>query len=137
MVAQPSSDPNVEQVRLKGEIRRLLGMNENEFLFDYEQQDGIYTLNGITVNPRHNQSFLFHTVRGVDKVDALHKMLAYVKEHHKEENSYTIQWMQVGKEKLHTSYFRGHNVYEVLDKFFYGRERHAYKIFSITLNPVT
>jgi hypothetical protein len=43
----------------------------------------------------------------------------------------------LGDNKLHTSYFRAKNMYEALDKFFYERDMAHYKIFSISLNPVS
>ena len=91
----------------------------------------------VTVNPKHDQSFLFHSITGTDKIDALKKMLEYIDQHYHNESSLTIQWIKVGDNKLHTSYFRAQNMYEALDKFYYGRDMGSYKIFSITLNPVS
>ena len=64
-------------------------------------------------------------------------MLEYIDEHYHQENSLTIQWIKIGENKLHTSYFRAKNMYEALDKFYYGRDMGQYKIFSIVLNPVS
>jgi hypothetical protein len=64
-------------------------------------------------------------------------MLEYISEHYSTESSMTIQWVKIGDNKLHTSYFRAKNMYEALDKFYYERDMNQYKIFSITLNPVS
>ena len=64
-------------------------------------------------------------------------MLEYVTDHYYNENSMTLQWIKIGDNKLQTSYFRAQNMYEALDKFYYGRDMGQYKIFSVKLNPVS
>ena len=91
----------------------------------------------ITINPRHNQSFLFHSELGVDRLDVLNKMLRYVKSYKEQEDSYTIQWVIKGDKELHTSYFRAKNVYDAVDKLYYGRDRNTITVFSVVLNPVS
>jgi hypothetical protein len=91
----------------------------------------------ITINPRHSQSFLFHSEKAADKVDALRKMLDYVKNYKEKENSYTIQWVARGEHELHTSYFRAGNILEALEKLYYGRDRNTITVFSVVLNPVS
>ncbi|MEM6831044.1 MAG: hypothetical protein AAF551_11070, partial [Bacteroidota bacterium] len=86
--------------------------------------------------PRHNQSFLFKTITGFDKTEVLHKMLDYVRTHKDKENSFTIQWMVKGMPELQTSYFRAKNIYDALDKLYYGRDINQITVFSVVLNPV-
>lgn len=130
-------DQNVEIARLQKEIATRLGLDPETLIFNYKQKNEIVRLDLVTVNPKHEQSFLFRTQTGTDKIDALQKMLQYIDEHYASENSMTIQWIKMGDNKLHTSYFRAQNMYEALDKFYYGRDMSQYKIFSIVLNPVS
>jgi hypothetical protein len=130
-------DQNVEVARYQKDIATRLGVDSQNLIFNYKQKNETVRLDLVTVNPKHEQSFLFQTITGTDKIDALKKMLEYVIEHYYNENSLTIQWIKIGENMLHTSYFRAQNMYEALDKFYYGRDMGSYKIFSITLNPVS
>lgn len=130
-------DQNVEIARLQKDVAVRLGLDPETLIFNYKQKNEIVRLDIVTVNPKHEQSFLFRTQTGTDKIDALQKVLQYIDEHYPSENSMTIQWIKMGDNKLHTSYFRAQNMYESLDKFYYGRDMSQYKIFSIALNPVS
>ncbi len=46
-------------------------------------------LNIETINPKHNQMFLFHSETGLDKLDALVKMWEYVQNYQEETHSFT------------------------------------------------
>ncbi len=131
------SDENVEIARLQKEIAEALGIDTENLIFNFKEKNALVRFDLVTVNPKHDQSFLFHTVSGTDKIDALKKMLEYISDHFPNENSVTIQWIKMGDNKLHTSYFRAKNMYEALDKFYYGRDQSAYKIFNLALNPVS
>ncbi|MFM2306554.1 MAG: hypothetical protein RLZZ367_1223 [Bacteroidota bacterium] len=131
------TDQNVETARYQKDIATRLGLDAENLIFNYKQKNETVRFDLVTVNPKHDQSFLFHTVTGTDKIDALKKMLEYIDQHYHNESSLTIQWIKIGDNKLHTSYFRAQNMYEALDKFYYGRDLGQYKIFSITLNPVS
>jgi hypothetical protein len=91
----------------------------------------------ITVNPQHNQSFLFHSCEGADKADALRSMLDYVKGYKDEESSFTIQWTLRGESALHTSYFRAKNILGALDKLYYDRDPNSITVFSVMMNPIS
>jgi carbamoylphosphate synthase large subunit len=129
------TDIHVESARIQHEIEKHLGI-EGNLVFDFMVQEGKTKLNLITINRRHNQSFLFHSELGVDRVDALGKMLDYARNYMDRESSYTIQWVPTGSRELQTSYFRARNVYEALDKLYYGREINSITVFSVVLNPV-
>ncbi|WP_246223723.1 hypothetical protein, partial [Fulvivirga kasyanovii] len=122
--------------RIQEEIKSHLGLRSSDLMFEYGNTDGKIKLDLITINPRHNQSFLFHSVMGFDKVDALNKMLDYVENYKEKENSYTIQWIAKGNKELNTSYFRASSVYDALDKLYYGRDSNTITVFSVVLNPV-
>ncbi|MEO1417373.1 MAG: hypothetical protein AAFW00_18955 [Bacteroidota bacterium] len=129
-------DLNIEVARLQKEISRRLDLSLDKLIFDYGEENQEIILNLITLNPKHEQSFLYHTAKGKDKVEVLEHMLEYVERTHRKVNTYTVQWTKRGEADLHTSYFRAKNMYDVLDKFFHGREKDAYVIFSLTMNPV-
>lgn len=131
------ADLHVEIARLQKEIQTHFGLKEDNLIFDFKDHGGRTKLNLVTVNPRHEQSFLFHSVEGIDKVDALQKMLSYVKTYRDSESSYTIQWSAKSAKELQTSYFRARNIHEALDKLFYGRDMNAITVFSVVLNPLT
>lgn len=131
------NDENVELAKLQNEIIKYVGLNADNIIFNFVEKDNISILSLITVNPKHEQSFLYHTTKGINKIEALKKMREYVLEYHKNENTYTIQWVAQGTSEFHTSYFRASDIYEALDKFYYGRDMASSKIFSINLNPVS
>lgn len=129
------TDIHVESARIQSEIEKYLGI-EGSLIFDYISEGGKVKLNLITINPRHNQSFLFHSELGVDKIDALKKMNKYVRGYKTKEDSYTIQWRTIGNNELQTSYFRATNMYQVLDKLYYNRDINSIQVYSIVMNPV-
>ncbi|UII27098.1 hypothetical protein LVD15_01345 [Fulvivirga maritima] len=136
MMMETSGDVHVEAARIQREIKSHLGLRSNALMFEYGNMEGKVKLDLITINPRHNQSFLFHSVMGFDKVDALQKMLEYVKHYKEKESSYTIQWIAKGDKEHNTSYFRASGVYDALDKLYYGRDSNTLTVFSVVLNPV-
>jgi hypothetical protein len=134
-----NQDQHFEIARLQKEISKYIGgLDAESLIFDYHTLDGSkLKLDIITVNPIHRQSFLFHTVEGFDKVDALIKMLKYVQTYKEKDSSYTIQWSLRGETELHTSCFRAKNVWDALDKLIYGRDMNAIIVYSVVLNPIS
>ena len=131
------SDMHVEAARIQQEIKDYLGLRSSDLVFEYSTLEGKVKLDLITINPRHNQAFLFHSETGSDKVDALKKMLAYVQQYKEKENSYTIQWVVKGGKELHTSYFKAANIMDALQKLYYGRDMNTITVFSVVLNPIS
>ncbi len=132
-----TEDKHVEIARLQQEIGNYIGMGQNSLIFEFKEGKKKAKLNLITVNPRHSQSFLFHTEEGLDKIDALKKMLDYVKNYKERESSFTIQWTLKGENELHTSYFSARNILDAIDKLYYGRDPNSVTVFSVMLNPMT
>jgi hypothetical protein len=122
---------------IEKKISQILELPVNQLIFNFKQNDSIVSLDLITINPNQKQSFLFHSVKAIDKNEALEKMLDYILKYHQSEDSYTIQWLKIGDKTLNTSYFRSKNIYGVLDKFYYERDLNSYKIYSISLNPIS
>jgi hypothetical protein len=137
VMTETISDVHVEAARVQQKIKDYLGLRTSDLIFEFSVLDGKAKLDLITINPRHNQSFLFHSETGSDKVDALKKMLEYVQNFKEKENSYTIQWVAKGLAELHTSYFRASNILDALEKLYYGRDRNTITVFSVVLNPVS
>ena len=137
VMIETTSDAHVEAARVQQQIKDYLGLRTADLIFEYGMHDGKVKLDLITINPRHNQSFLFHSEQGADKVDALRKMLTYVQSSKEKENSYTIQWVAKSEHELHTSYFRAGNILEALEKLYYGRDRNTITVFSVVLNPIS
>ena len=134
---ESTTDVHVESARIQKQIENHLGISGSSLLFEFRQIDNKLRLDLITVNPRHQQSFLFHSETGYDKVDVLRKMLNYVQNYRDQESSYTVQWMAHEDKELQTSYFRARNMYEALDKLYYGRDMNTITVFSVVLNPVS
>jgi hypothetical protein len=132
-----AKDRNLEIARLQKAIGDHIGMGPDSLVFNFETSGKRTKLFLITLNPRHNQSFLFHAIEGSDKLDALEQMLDYVRNYKERTSSYTIQWSARGDNGLQTSYFRAKNVLEALDKLFYDRDPNSITVFSVILNPIS
>jgi hypothetical protein len=130
-------DKNIEIANLQGEIGKYIGLGQNSLIFNFEEGARSVILRLITANPRHNQSFLFHTVEGSSKIEALKEMLEYVKNYKEAESSYTIQWSLKGENLLHTSYFRAKNILSAMDKLYFERDPNSITVFSVMLNPIS
>ena len=57
--------------RLEREIRQYLGLEPAQLQFEFRELEGQTRLDLITVNPRHEQNFLFRYETGRDKVECL------------------------------------------------------------------
>lgn len=123
--------------KLQKEIESYLNLGSTSMVFEFEEFNNKMRLNLVTVNPRHNQSFLFQSMDGYDKKDCLKKMLKYIKTSRDKENSYTIQWSVKGENELQTSYFSAKDIQEAIDKLIFGRDPNSLNIFSVVLNPIS
>ena len=131
-----NAEETLKIMDMEREIREYLGQSINHRInFNYDERDGLVRLFVETINPLYNQMFLFHHTVGTDKLDALTKMLEYVRDYKDKYDSYTFQWNAVGEQGLRTSYFHGATLEEALEKFRYGRDRNKTTIFLISLNP--
>lgn len=132
------NDENIEINQLQKKIESYLQLGNTNVIFNFTATaNNKMRLDVITVNPRHEQSFLFRSEVGHDKKDALKLVLDYVKDFKDEDNSYTIQWSLRNDNELHTSYFRAKDIPEAIDKLQYGRDPNSLVIFSVVLNPIS
>ncbi len=134
---ESNTEIHIESAKIQKKIQNHLGVKDENLVFDFNNIDGNVKLDLITINPTHRQSFLFCAITAHNKLEALNKMLAYVKHYKEKENSYTIQWTAKGDAELQTSYFSATNVYDALDKLYFGRDMNTMTVFSIVLNPIT
>ncbi len=131
------TDKNIEIAKIQREIEEYIGLGPNSLIYNYSENESKSTLHLVTLNPRHNQSFLFHHEEGYDKIDVLKKMLSYVRSYKDKDNSYTIQWKSATDDALHTSYFSAKNLQSALDKLTYDRDPNSITVFSVIMNPTT
>jgi len=128
-------DKNIELNKYQSEIEEYIGLGKNSLVYNYDDKNNRISLHLITINPRHNQSFLFHISEGVDRVDATKNMLEYVQAYKDRDSSFTIQWKLNNESTLHTSYFSSKNILSALDKLYYDRDPNSITVFSVTMNP--
>jgi hypothetical protein len=132
------ADKNIEIARYQKEIEAYIGLGTGSIVFDFDEiSQNHVELRVITVNPRHRQSFLFHTTTGRDKVEALQDMVDYLKNYKDKESTFTIQWRIKGEDVLNTSYFSAKNILGALDKLYFDRDPNSITVFSVILNPIT
>lgn len=127
----------IEIAKIQKEIANHIGLGSEGLIYNFDESGDKTSLHLVTVNPRHDQSFLFHDTSGASKLEALRYMLDYVKSYKESNSSYTIQWSAKGENALQTSYFFAKNIQEALDKLFYDRDPNTITVFSIALNPIT
>ena len=133
-----SSEKSKDEKTLENKIENHIGAASNiEIKFQYQELDKEIKLDLVTLNPKHNQSFLFHSVVGYSKVDSLNKMLEYIENYKDKESSYTIQWSLKENSGLNTSYFRAANLLSAIEKFYFERDISSTVVFSVVLNPIS
>jgi hypothetical protein len=139
---QQPTEVLLKEIELENQIREML--DDTQIYFDYnivpQLSDLPYPLlklDLITINKEHNQKFLFQSITGATKVGILKDMIAYIHEYKKQLESFEIEWMDThSSEKMQTSWFRGNDIMDVLNKFYYSKEKSRFKIFKIKLMPM-
>jgi len=140
--------------KIQHEIQTLLKKENDVTCHFINENDKIHLL---TYNPIHGETFLLHTETIHDEtvhmghtvwwpvLGAYRHLLHFVKklvgviktpDNFSRETIYTYTVIWVNKEGVSTkSYFSGSNLYEVLNKFYYGKNTLSYNILEIKLNP--
>jgi hypothetical protein len=121
---------------IQKKIANSLSINLDHLVFEYHEMPDYVDLDLFTINKVHKQQFFFHSTEGRDKIEALELMLKYSKNKLFIEDSFTIQWKVKGDTEIHQSHFRGINMMDALDKFYFGRSISSIIIYSIVLNPI-
>ncbi|MFK7968826.1 MAG: hypothetical protein AB8F95_00575 [Bacteroidia bacterium] len=129
-------DQRIAVARLQAEIGQQLDLPMEKLLFEFHSHLEGVRLDLVTISPRHDQAFLYHSLEAPERTQALEQMLDYVSRRHQQKRSFTVQWSHTGDEMLQTSYFRARDMHEVLEKFSHGKDLGDYTIFAITMNPI-
>ena len=91
-----------------------------------------------TQNPNTKEIFLLKKVStNNDKISGLEEILKYVKEHKKNNDSYSIHWSRKPSTHMNISYFYCRDVYEALEKFSYNKNKDDYTIYDVKMNPMS
>lgn len=138
---QQPTEVLLKEINLENQVRELL--DDTQIYFDYnivnvssDAKTPIIKLDLITINQEHNHKFLFHSCSGGNKINILEEMIAYITEYKKHQETYAIEWMNAKQtEEIQTSWFRGNDIFDILNKFFYNKEKSQFKIFKIKLMP--
>lgn len=138
---QQPTEVLLHEIDLENTVRELL--DDTQIYFDYnivnvgsKNEVPQIKLDLITINKEHNHKFLFHSCTGSNKINILDAMIAYINEYKKRQETYAIEWMNVKlTEEMQTSWFRGNDIFDVLNKFFYNKEKSQFKIFKIKMMP--
>jgi hypothetical protein len=133
----------LKEMELENQIRQAL--DDTQIYFDYNiinlnetQQNPTLKLDLITINSEHNHKFLFHSLTGISKISLLHEMTNYIKEYKRNRDNYEIEWLNNNlNEKMQKSWFRGNDIFDVLNKFYYNKDKSQLKIFRIQLMPMS
>jgi hypothetical protein len=126
------------QFKLEEQIRELVNKdNMSDVQFVYTRDGEKWSVNVFTVNPSNGETFLMKSEpsNGANYELALERVLDYVIKHKKDSSSYTVEWTKKGENGYNTSYFYCTSMYDVLHKFYEGKDNpDKYTIFSIKLN---
>ncbi|NJO03288.1 MAG: hypothetical protein HC880_17835 [Bacteroidia bacterium] len=132
----------LQEIELENQIRSLLDTAQIYFDYSVIQSEDEHVmpkiqLDLITINQEHKQKFLFHATQGSSKVSILKEMIAYITEYKKHLENYEIEWMDLkSNSKIQTSWFTGNDIFDILHKFYYDKEKSQFKIFKIKLMPM-
>lgn len=127
------------QFKLEEQIRELVNKdNKSEVQFVYNKNADKWSVDVFTVNSSNGETFLMKSEPSASPNFelALERVLDYVIKHKQDYSSYTVEWAKKGEKAYITSYFYCTGMYDVLHKFYEGKENpENYVIFSIKLNP--
>jgi len=126
------------QFKLEQQIRELVNKdNKSEVQFIYTRDNDRWRVDVFTVNPSNGETFLMKSEAstGPDYELALERVLDYVVKHKQQSSSYTVEWTKKGENGYNKSYFYCTSMYDVLHKFYEGKNNpDKYIIFCIKLN---
>ncbi|TAE43879.1 MAG: hypothetical protein EAZ44_02850 [Cytophagia bacterium] len=130
----------LQEIDLENQIRNLL--DDTQIYFDYNivpnlnGQYPLIKLDLITINKEHNHKFLFHSNQGTSKMSILQEMIIYIDEYKKQQETYAIEWADIKiPNRIEISWFKGNDIFDILNKFYYTKEKSQFKIFKIKLMP--
>jgi hypothetical protein len=91
-----------------------------------------------TFNPITEENFLLRSETAPTKEKSLKKILEYLKKQ-KGESPFTVKWMKKGENsiKQNESHFYCHDILDVVENFFHGKNPEDYIVHEIKLNPIS
>lgn len=89
-----------------------------------------------TLNTQTGETFVLRVEEANSKYAALKAVVHYLDTIKPTESSYTFKWARKGAgEPVQISYFYGQDFLEVTEKFYAGKRREEYVVFSADMNP--
>ena len=88
-----------------------------------------------TFNPTTEETFMLGREIAPTKEKALKAILDRLKKQ-KGENPFTVKWAKKGDAGMKDSYFYCHDVLDVVERFFNGKNPEDYVVYEIKLNPI-
>lgn len=134
-----NTDSATKKLELESKISELVKADSKcTAHFDYKRigtGDKI-ELTVTTLNSNHDKSFVLMKVTESGILKALETVVSYLEHHKRYQSTYTVIWSEKVNFKLNTSYFFAYDMQEVIDRFFEGKDKHAFIIYEMKLNPI-
>ncbi|MGI8892733.1 MAG: hypothetical protein ACR2GN_04660 [Bacteroidia bacterium] len=125
-----------EKVKLENKISKIIEEDNNcSSHFEYNSVNGKTEVTIITYNPIHHEQFVLKKEVAESYESALKKILDFLENTRKNQNTYTLVWLKKGENKTRRSYFTGSDMKDVLEKFYHNKTSEDYIIYEIKLNP--
>jgi hypothetical protein len=136
-----AKENETKKLALENKISEFIKLdNKCTVHFDYKKAHSSLDKVELTVttfNPAHDEKFVLMKTTEVGTLKCLEKVLSYLEHHKKYQSSYTVLWSEKTKFQINTSYFYAYDMQEVLDRFYESKDRHAFIIYEMKLNPIS
>lgn len=145
-----------ERKIIEDKIKSIIEEEGNKITFQYdwvENTPGLGTLAynrfeikqlaeviAFTTNSQTGEKFLLKRTVADTHTQALAKILEYLEHTKNNMSTFTVHWTRLENGNVttyNTSYFYCHDIMEVVNKFFDGKNTRDYVIYDIKLNPVS
>jgi len=129
-------------IDLEESIRnRIMKQNSSQVSFVYSSPNDKHKLEVITKNPLHKEVFTaIVTSEHVSRLECLKEVDKYLQNIYDDKTTeyltYEITWLKKSTER-YVSYFYGKDPIEVMNKFYYGKDKNNYTIMKMELMPIS
>ena len=133
----------INKIALEDEISRTI-MAENGCTthFEYEAafpaklgDSALRKVTVMTYSKQKQATFLLKEVLVSTDEEGLEEILKYAKSHKDDYDSFTVVWIKKGVgNKSEKSYFYCKDLFEVLEKFYFNKNREDYVIYEVKMN---
>ncbi len=131
------------KIALEDEISRVI-MAENGCTTHFEYKDtfskrlsdpALRQITVMTYSKEKQASFLLKEVVASTDEEGLKEILKYAKSHKDDYVSFTVVWVKKGDgNKSEKSYFYCKDLFDVLEKFYFKKNREDYVIYEVKMN---